>query len=389
MINNLVDTVKYLKTHIMKLQKILLLVCLLTPVFTSKAQTGSDKRNSSTNYIFSHLGKAKRIPAFECKGYWVWGSSVVKGNDNKYHMYVSRWPQEYMFHPGWVAKSEIVHAVSDKPEGPYKFSDIALSARGAQYWDGRSTHNPRVLFHGGKYYLMYMGSTHPFNEPTPEEMTMESKWTIVARSNKRIGLAVSDSPYGPWKRFDKPILETKPRTFYSYLTSNPTPCIQDDGSVILVFKGRRYIDNKYSSMQMGVAYAPSIEGPYTVLNNDKPILDAKGYGEGEDPFLWKDKEGFHIVFKDQRGEYTGEKESGVLAHSKDAIEWTVDKAPQAYSRTLMWEDGKISEQGQMERPFILFEDGKPSYMFFGTSDGVGHFMQMTKSWNMVIPFEFD
>ena len=59
-----------------------------------------------------------------------------------------------------MVASEIVHAVSDVPQGPYHFSDVALPARGAQYWDGRSTHNPRILKQNGKYYLIYMGSTH-------------------------------------------------------------------------------------------------------------------------------------------------------------------------------------------------------------------------------------
>ena len=60
-------------------------------------------------------------------------------------MFVSRFPKSLPFHPGWMIASEIVHAVSDTPEGPYQFCDIALPARGAQYWDGRSTHNPRIL----------------------------------------------------------------------------------------------------------------------------------------------------------------------------------------------------------------------------------------------------
>lgn len=42
-----------------------------------------------------------------------------------------------------------------------------------------------------------------------------------------------------------------------------------------------------------------------------------------------------------------------MAHSKDGINWTVDKDPKAYSKTVEWEDGTIAKQGQLERPFIL------------------------------------
>ncbi len=344
-------------------------------------------KKSSSNVLFHNLGKAPRKPAFESEGYWSWGSSVIQGDDGKYHMFVSRFPKSLPFHPGWMVASEIVHCVSAVPEGPYTFCDVALPARGAQYWDGRSTHNPRILRHKEKYYLIYMGSTHPFEEPGYDELTLDSKWCIVARANKRIGLAVSDSPYGPWKRYDAPILSTRPETFYSYLTSNPSPVIQEDGSVVMLFKGRSYTESgKHSSMSLGIAYAPSIEGPYTVLNDNRPIFQVKEYGEAEDPFLWKDKDGFHIIFKDQHGNYTEEKGGGVMAHSKDGIRWTLDKSPKAYSRTIEWNDGSIGVQGHIERPFILFDsNGRMTHIFFATMDGTGDFRNATNSWNMVIP----
>lgn len=345
-------------------------------------------KQQSQNELFHRLDKAPRTPAFECEGYWSWGSSVVKGEDGKYHMFVSRFPKSLPFHPGWMIASEIVHAVSDMPEGPYQFSDIALPARGAQYWDGRSTHNPRILKYKDKYYLIYMGSTHPFGEPTYDELTLSSPWCIVGRVNKRIGLAVADSPYGPWKRFDEPILKTKANTFYSYLASNPSPVIQEDGSVMMIFKGRAHTENgKYSDMALGIAYAPNIEGPYTVLNNDQPIFQVDGQGEAEDPFLWKDSKGYHAIFKDHVAKYTGERGGGVMAHSTDGVHWTVDKDPKAYSRTVEWEDGKVEMQGQLERPFLLFENGKATHAFFATMDGPGGFENATKSWNMVIPLK--
>lgn len=345
-------------------------------------------KQQSKNELFHHLDKAPYTPAFENEGYWVWGSSVVKGADGKYHMFVSRFPQSLPFHPGWMVASEIVHATSDVPQGPYKFSDVALPARGSQYWDGRSTHNPRIMRYKNKYYLIYMGSTHPFADPTNEQLTLSSPWCTVGRSNKRIGLAVADSPYGPWKRFEEPILNTKPNTFYSFLTSNPSPIIQEDGSVMMIFKGRTYVGNdKFSDMALGMAYAPSIEGPYKVLNNDQPIFQVDGQGEAEDPFLWKDKRGYHAIFKDHVSKFTGERGGGVMAHSKDGINWTIDKDPKAYSRTVEWKDGKVDMQGQLERPFLLFENGKATYAFFATMNGPGGFENATKSWNMVIPLK--
>lgn len=375
----------------MRKQHLYVLLCftvLGSTVFAQKIENLTKLKRQSENELFHHLGQAPRTPAFESEGYWVWGSSVIKGNDGKYHMFVSRFPKSLPFHPGWMVASEIVHAISDTPEGPYKFSDIALPARGAQYWDGRSTHNPRILEYQNKYYLIYMGSTHPFANPTYDQLTLDSPWCTVGRSNKRIGLAIADSPYGPWKRFDEPILKTKPNTFYSFLVSNPSPIIQEDGSVMMIFKGRTYVgDDKFSDMALGIAYAPSIEGPYTVLNNGQPIFQVDGQGEAEDPFLWKDSRGYHAIFKDHVAKFTGEKGGGVMAHSPNGIQWTIDKDPKAYSRTVEWEDGKVEMQGQLERPFLLFENGKATHAFFATMNGAGGFDNATQSWNMVIPIK--
>ncbi|MDN5200317.1 glycoside hydrolase family protein [Fulvivirgaceae bacterium BMA10] len=49
--------------------------------------------------------------------YFIWGASVVKGHDKKYHMFYSRWPKEVGF-SAWVTDSEIAYAVADKPEEP-------------------------------------------------------------------------------------------------------------------------------------------------------------------------------------------------------------------------------------------------------------------------------
>ena len=95
----------------------------------------------------------------------------------------------------------------------------------------------------------------------------------------------------------------------------------------------------------------------------------------------------HILFKDHVAKFTGERGGGVMAHSENGIQWTVDKAPKAYSRTIEWEDGKVEMQGQLERPFIFFENGKPTYIFFATMDGPGGFENASHSWNMVIPIK--
>ncbi|MDG2280798.1 MAG: sucrase, partial [Flavicella sp.] len=86
----------------------------------------------------------------------IWGGSVVKGEDGKYHMLYSRWPKNIGWE--WVNYSEVAHAVSDSPFGPFKHVDVALDERGEKFWDGSVTHNPTVHKMNGKYYIYYMGN---------------------------------------------------------------------------------------------------------------------------------------------------------------------------------------------------------------------------------------
>jgi hypothetical protein len=180
---------------------------------------------------FPELGSVPRNGGFQMDGYWVWCGSVIKGDDGRYHLFASRWPKDITFHPGWMCYSEIVRAVADKPEGPYKFQQVVLPARGAEFWDGRATHNPSITRHGDTYILFYMGSTHPFDDPPlGVKFELTDPRCIVARSNKRIGVATAKKLEGPWTRYDQPMLDTKPGTFYSFLTSNPAPVVHEDGS---------------------------------------------------------------------------------------------------------------------------------------------------------------
>jgi hypothetical protein len=368
----------------------LFLIILFATSLNTFSQTIAEYDVRWENQLFSSIREAPVNGGFQMEGYWVWCSSVIKGDDGLFHMFASRWPKNLPFHPGWMVASEVVHATANQAEGPYQFKDVALSARGAGFWDGRSTHNPRITKYKGLYYIFYMGSTHPFDEIlNPDTLSLLSPYCTVARSNKRIGLAWSKSLDGPWQRMDKPILDTKPGTFYSFFTSNPSPVInEEDGSVILMFKSRKYKETYpyHSSMMIGIAKAPGIEGPYEVIV-DQPIFGKKDPGEIEDPFFWKDKSGYHIIAKDQNGEITGQYQSGILAHSKDAIHWIIDKSPLSYSRIVKWDNGTTQTMGQLERPFILFQDEKPTHLFFATMDGPGGFAKGTKTWNLVIPLK--
>ncbi|MDF2963686.1 MAG: glycosyl hydrolase family 43 [Paenibacillus sp.] len=337
-----------------------------------------------TKSLYERLLPAPKNGGFRMEGYWVWCGSVIKGEDGRFHMFASRWPKHLPMHPGWLVASEVVRAVSPTPEGPYEFQEVVLPARGAEYWDGRSTHNPHITKHGDTYILYYMGSTHPLPDVSPgEPYGLDDPRCIVARANKRIGIATATSVLGPWKRKDAPVLGTRPGKFDSFLTSNPAPCVHEDGSVHLIYKARQYEGNTHGKMMIGAAGAGHYEGPYRVLS-EEPVFPPSQF-HLEDPFIWKTEQGYELIAKDMDGTVCGEKHAGIHAFSSDGLEWQLKPYPKAYSREIVWDDGTATRMGNFERPFLLFQEGKPTHLFAATADGSGGFQNAVNTWNMVIP----
>ena len=78
------------------------------------------------------------------------------------------------------------HYVADKPEGPFRFRDVALAGTGEETWDWCSAHNPEVRYYEGKFVLLYVSNSDYHQPPHP--------------LNQRIGMATAPSPDGPWTR---------------------------------------------------------------------------------------------------------------------------------------------------------------------------------------------
>ncbi|HVZ48052.1 MAG TPA: glycoside hydrolase family protein, partial [Gemmatimonadaceae bacterium] len=250
---------------------------------------------------------------FRQAGYWVWCGTVVKGDDGKYHHYASRWPRGLPFGPHWLTNSEVVHSVADRAEGPYSFSDVALPARGEQFWDGRMTHNPVVRKIAAKYVLYYTGTTYAGPTPVPGRPVSEtSALKLDAHDGERIGLAVADSPYGPWQRRVRPILDVRPHSWEQYLVSNASPLVRPDGSVLLYYKGVEELRRH----AIGVARAATYAGPYERLS-DRPF--AAGVG-AEDPTMWFENGRYHALMLDHDHRFSNKEI--YHATSADGLAWT-------------------------------------------------------------------
>jgi len=320
---------------------------------------------------------------FRMDGYWVWCGSVIRGEDGRYHMFASRWPKRYPFFEGYVFYSEVVRASADRPEGPYRFEEVVLPVRGENLWDGRMTHNPTLHKSGDTFLLYYIGSTYAGDAPGEEELRSGKAKLGRSYDNIRIGLATAKSVRGPWVRRDRPILEPRPGKWDGKIVTNPAACVRRDGSVLLIYRS-----NTPQGLRLGAARAATFEGHYERIS-DEPVLQLPGGNFVEDPYIWDAGGHFEMVAKDMTGGITGEKHAGVHALSDDGLNWRPAPQPKAYSRTVKWSDGAETTQGSLERPQLLFENGKPAYLFAATADGPGGFRAASNTWNLVIPLRIE
>jgi len=353
---------------------------MLTAIFIATVCVAEPEKTEPINPFKDCLAPAPVDGSLKMEGYIVWGGSVTKGDDDRYYMFASRWPESVGMR-NWVVNSEVVLASSEKAEGPYRFEKVILPPRGPEFWDGMVTHNPSIHRHKGKYVLFYVGSTYDFDRPTAP-VSREVYGQVW--NGKRIGVAVADSPFGPWKRSDEPVLQPRPGEWDGAITSNPAPVIHEDGSVLLIYKSAPvpYPErNKNRALHFGIAAAPHYLGPYKRINaGQKVIIEGADDAHVEDPYAWRADGSYHMVAKIFSSSLTGEGGAGFYASSKDGIHWVLPKDPKAYSRTITFSDGTKRTQTKLERPQVLVQDGTPTHIFFATADP-----KWADIYNLVIP----
>ncbi|WP_026809565.1 glycoside hydrolase family protein [Arenibacter latericius] len=319
-------------------------------------------------------GLFKRISEdniFKTAGYYNWGSSIIKESDGKYHLFYSRWKKEYGF-TGWLTHSEIAHATSNTPAGPWKYKETVLKGRGVGYWDGVTAHNPKIKYFEGKFYLYYIATNMGGKEYTENELVEIAKvgynhtnWKIL-RPNQRTGVAVSNSLNGPWNRMEKPLVE--PAGPITTLTVNPAIDRGKDGKYYLVVKGDKPNDKNFVRNQ-AVAISDRPIGPFAI--QEKPVID---YMDTEDMSIWFDenRNRFYGVFHAHN--YVG------LLTSENGLDWQKANNFVVMEKNIERNDGTSIIPDRMERPFIYHEDGLPKVLTLAIKKG-------DESYSVFIPIE--
>ena len=329
------------------------------------------------------------VSKFTDPGFIVWCGSLTRGDDGKYYLFYSRWPEKEGF-KGWVTHSEIALAVSDRLTGPFEPVKVILKAREKGYWDSDVTHNPNIQKFDGKYYLYYMGNYG------------NGEWWDH-RNHQRIGVAVATSPLGPWQRSDRPVVDVSVGKWDHLMTSNPSVCRGKDGRYLIMYKGVGDGEMPFGGNVLhGVAFSDSPMGPFE--KSPEPIFRLEGVKfPAEDPFVWYQDRKYRAIVKDMHsvflrpgtGVVAGEpdtdpdkltssfenKSSLVLFESKNGRDWTLAKRPLVSRNELHWEDGRVQVVALLDRPQLHIESGRPRALLCAVK------VSDEETFNVIIPLK--
>jgi len=310
--------------------------------------------------------------------YFCWGglATIAPGEEGAQtaHFFGARWPRWTGF-LGWLTHSEICRATSASPTGPFTTREIVLGPRvhtkpdGTYYWDQHNAHNPTLLRWKGKLCLFYTGThrdpANPFHGrnipvvPQGQVDFYETGHYGWPRMHQRVGVAIADSPLGPWTRFDAPLLEPD-EAWAPFFTTNPSACANPhNGKIHLYYKS---VDSIHKRMKLGVATADRPEGPYLKYTGN-PIIDPGPHHNVEDHFVWVQAGRFHMLFKDMTGGIGGLPNATVELTSDNGLDWDLRTARILYTpgwpTSTGWQPAHRMEQCNLllapgDRPAVLY-----------------------------------
>ena len=145
---------------------------------------------------------------FMLDGSNVWGATVVKHTDGLYYMLFAAWDTHISFSPDWIYFSEIGYAVATRLEGPYIYQGKALDAG---YCNTTHTEPVKWNWSGEEARL------NVFHNPTIMKSKKDGRYYLYftgtsrddlekSHRRSRVGVAYADSPAGPWTIMDKFLL---------------------------------------------------------------------------------------------------------------------------------------------------------------------------------------
>lgn len=329
-------------------QKTILILLHIFPLISSCSNAHSNQKDSVN--LNAMLQPVPEYSVLKHDDYWVWGASMVRTNDGTCHLFYSRWSKEFEF-KDWLTQSEIAYATANQPGGPYTYQQTILKGRGIDFWNKDMAHNPHIKKFGDKYYIYFVSKN-------AKDLGLGKRKNHL--SAQRIGVAVADTPEGPWNISKKPIIDLQDGKAANGYVTNPSVCQRPDGTFLMIFKSRKknWLETKKFKAIHCVATAPTPIGPFTI--SKKPVLTES---TAEDPFLWYQNGRYYAIVDDQYGNYLGE-HGLALFESNNGFEWNPSKNILVSKVEIKWKNQTVTKPLHLERAQLWFdENGIPAMLF--------------------------
>lgn len=323
--------------------------------------------------------------------HFVWGGSVLRGEDGRYYMVFSASPTgKHPFNDAWVLGSKMGLAVSDRPDGDSRPLGFFMNRDGFRpdrsAWDAQTVMNPHLRKFGDKYYLYYVGGVDLGNDRVRSADGMLPLRVRVQQS-LRIGViefdTFADLLAGRFEQSNEPLLAPRTRVKPSDIVdpspegTKPMPdniivvnpavvCRPTDGKYLLYFKGNMY-DPTWRGVH-GVAIGDTPTGPFVPTDHEVfAVKTSDGHKHSaEDPYVWysdRDKR-FYAVFKDFTGAFTRGEPCLAVMQSRDGIEWELPEQSLFMKKQLVLPTGEILKTARLERPQLLTDgQGVPLVLY--------------------------
>ncbi len=320
---------------------------------------------------------------FKSDSFYTWCTSVIQGEDGKFHMFYSRWPHgkrmngddsmNYIFNGfrGWNKYSEIAYAISEKASGPYKHVSTILKGDGKpESWQRFTMHNPQIRKFGNYYYLYYISNSFDTSLQFADESKMSRDWKHWLKYNctQKIGVikarSIKDLVNGRFEMATEPLM--RPDNINTFeVTTNPTVTKGPDGRYYMMYKSRK---PNVGNMTFWMAVAPKPDGPFTMVGE---VFTSQEMA-CEDPCMWYDakRKRFYAAAK----YYSDSKKlspqfgSLVLITSADGKKWEPASNALISLRQITFAGGTVTQLAHLERPFILLnKKGHPTILFAAAS----------------------
>lgn len=278
---------------------------------------------------------------------FTWGGHVVQDSDGLYHGFFTTWMNQCpMTYATWQTQTNIQHAVSTSPDGPWTDWDIAVPSGAG---------NPVVSRAPDGTYLLYF-TNHRWDGGHRNCFGPVANWTAPVyckdtpgqcMGSLGISLAHSKSLRGPWTiKYD----------VVTFGSTNPgAPIFFPNGSMIMAYKTWTR-----EGRCIGLLTAPRWDAfPYVTFPDSSTPQHCAGVAAHlEDPSnLWQDKRGnIHMLY--HSAGYGGSMSSG-----DGGFTWDYNVTRVAYNYTMVFEDGSVTKCGNREEPKVLMDaSGKPSML---------------------------